>query len=490
MPQTILDSRPIILYPQPADPAIAGQCDCNCDCACAAPAVENARRAAAAFQAPQRRYLRAESARFDVSQPGYSARYSAGAALAVLNEPAETLLGRFARPIPLTETPAGERAAVERLIAAGMLLPEGEPLLAPPGAPDTLTAWLHLTERCNLRCEYCYLPKRPVDMNLETGQRAIDALLRSAAGHGFRRLRIKYAGGEPLLRFDTLSRLHCYAQSCAARRAIQVEGVVLSNGILLDAERVETLRQLGLQLMISLDSFSPHDHRQTASQRPSFPQAQQAIRLAAGRLTVFVSMTLTHTNLPYAPAALEWLLRRPVQVGINFYRPNRRITDPDPCMLTEQDAGLLADLYRQQVECHPERSLLGAWLDRANLGSARLRPCGVGESYVVIDSQGRAARCQMALEAPRAPSEWDDLLDNLDQTGCEPQNPPVTDKENCQGCLYRYACSGGCPLLARLTHGRYDQPSAYCHLYRAVFPRLIVLEGQRLLATAAPALCG
>lgn len=43
-----------------------------------------------------------------------------------------------------------------------------------------LSAWLHMTDRCNLRCKYCYLPHSNVDLSLETGLAAIDATFRSA----------------------------------------------------------------------------------------------------------------------------------------------------------------------------------------------------------------------------------------------------------------------------------------------------------------------
>ena len=49
-----------------------------------------------------------------------------------------------------------------------------------------LITWLHLTDRCNFRCSYCYLPHVREDMSPETGRAAIDATFRSALANGFK----------------------------------------------------------------------------------------------------------------------------------------------------------------------------------------------------------------------------------------------------------------------------------------------------------------
>ncbi len=106
-------------------------------------------------------------------------------------------------------------------------------------------------------------------MPSETGGAAVYATIRSALANGFKQVKLKYAGGEPLLRFPLIVELHSYAQALAEKCGIDLEGVVLSNGTLLTAKMVETLKSLGLQLMISLDGLgSYHDaHRPYAVTR-------------------------------------------------------------------------------------------------------------------------------------------------------------------------------------------------------------------------------
>lgn len=185
----------------------------------------------------------------------------------VMNIPALGVLDAFDLPTVLFDevdlTPDTFKTAQD-LIALGLLRSKAQAISQPAdSSPDTLTAWLHLTDRCNLRCDYCYLPHVREDMSIETGRAAIDATFRSAIANNFKQVKLKYAGGEPLLRFPVIMELHLYAQMLAEKYSLALEGVVLSNGTLLTAEMIETLKSLDLRLMISLDGLGQyHDaHR-------------------------------------------------------------------------------------------------------------------------------------------------------------------------------------------------------------------------------------
>lgn len=51
---------------------------------------------------------------------------------------------------------------------------------------------LHLTDRCNLACTYCYVHKRKTDMSLDTAKRVVDMAAAEGGHHG-----IVFFGGEP-----------------------------------------------------------------------------------------------------------------------------------------------------------------------------------------------------------------------------------------------------------------------------------------------------
>ncbi|MEW5829783.1 MAG: radical SAM protein [Chloroflexota bacterium] len=355
----------------------------------------------------------------------------------------------------------------------------------PSVVTSPLTSWLHLTDRCNLRCDYCYLPHVREDMTSETGRAAIDATFRSAIANGFKQVKLKYAGGEPLIRFPLIVELHHYAQSLAEEHGLDLEGVVLSNGTLLTESLLSTLCSLNLRLMISLDGLGAHHdaHRRYAGGRGSFADVAEAVDLAlANGLTPNISVTISSRTAEGLPDVMAWILERELPFSLNFYRENDLSASHEDMRLNEQKiiGGMLA-AFKVIEENLPRRPFLGGIIDRANLSISHTHTCGVGQNYLVFDQHGRVAKCQMHIRKPIADVHAADPLAVIraDQIGI--QNLSVEEKEGCKTCEWKHWCAGGCPLATYRATGRYDVKSPNCNIYKALFPEALRLEGLRLL---------
>ncbi len=431
--------------------------------------------------------------------------------LLLLNQVAEQVLHAFEQPVaidnmmaglPYVDTKSGIQV-VRQLISLGFLKPADQDCAcaseddcgcacatsqqdcSPKIVTFSLTSWLHLTDRCNLRCDYCYLPHVREDMSPETGQAAIDATLRSAIANGFKQVKLKYAGGEPLLRFPLIVELQQYAQSLAVQHGIALEGVVLSNGTLLTPTMVETLKSLGLRLMISLDGLGDHHdlHRRYAGGRGSFADVAEAVDLAlANELTPNVSVTVSSRTAEGLPDVMAWILERELPFSLNFYRENELSASHEDMRLDEQKIinGMLA-AFKVVEDNLPRRPFLGGIIDRSNLSASHTHTCGVGQNYLVFDQHGQVAKCQMQIRKPITDVHVADPLAVIraDQTGI--QNISVEEKEGCKTCEWKFWCAGGCPLATYRATGRYDVKSPNCNIYKALFPEALRLEGLRLL---------
>lgn len=372
----------------------------------------------------------------------------------------------------------------EKFASLGLIAPLSSKV-ASNSIINTITSWLHLTDRCNLRCSYCYLPHVREDMTSATGRAAIDATLRSALANGFKQVKLKYAGGEPLLRFPLIMELHQYAQSLADQQGLGLEGVVLSNGTLLTAEMVNTLKSLGLRLMISLDGLGQyHDsHRPYAGGRGSFADVSEAVDLAlANGLIPNISVTVSSRTAEGLPEVMAWILDRDLPFSLNFYRENDLSASHEDMRLDEEKIinGMLAT-FKVIEDNLPRRSFLGGIIDRANLSVSHTHTCGVGQNYLVFDQNGQVAKCQMHIRKPVTDVHAADplALIRADQIGI--QNLPVMEKEGCKTCEWKHWCAGGCPLATHRATGRYDVKSPNCNIYKALFPEALRLEGLRLL---------
>lgn len=403
--------------------------------------------------------------------------------VAVFNQAALALIQRL--PLAEDAEAAEVYGALVRLVEMGLLVTTDSPALPCPAEPTTLVAWLHLTNACNLRCTYCYIEKNHEAMSLATAYQAIEASIAAALRHGYRELALKYAGGEPLLAFDTLVATHQYAQEQCAAAGLGLAATVLTNGTGLTAPRVARLRELGLNVTVSLDGATTSNDQQrpmcngTGSTAAIMAGLERA---HAGGIRPAVALTITSTSLAGVPALVQWLLERDLPFTLSFARDHT-------CGRSHRD--LLADeaaliegmrtIYATVAANPPSWSLLGALLDRTDLSHAHGQACAAGSHYLVIDHHGRIAACQMVQHMPVADIYHEDPLGAIRHDGRLPLGRHVDTKEGCRTCVWRYWCGGGCPLATLRATGRTDIQSPDCNIYKALYPDLLRLEGLRLL---------
>lgn len=130
---------------------------------------------------------------------------------------------------------------------------------------------ISVTDRCNLRCQYCmpeedyvWLPRQELLQFEEIGR-----LLEVFVGLGVDKVRL--TGGEPLLRRDLPQLVRLIAGTPGIR-----DLAVTTNGMLL-APQVESLRAAGLhRVTVSLDTLRP-DRFQALTRRPGLEQVLEGI---------------------------------------------------------------------------------------------------------------------------------------------------------------------------------------------------------------------
>lgn len=465
----------------------------QCDCACPDPPIQELPRPSlnpVLMRNPSLQAIDLDGAHFAMFIPS-------GDGIAVLNESAVALLGEFRKPRKLTTLSVQMEniwtqtlsPAIKDLVDLRFLIaPQESPVQQPTDGAQSLVAWLHLTNECNLRCHYCYLSKTAEHMDHDVGRSAVDAVFRSATNHAFKRIKLKYAGGEATLSFPLIVKLHEYASSLAEQSGRLLDGVILSNGVGLTNTMIDTMLQHRLRLMISLDGIgTAHDSQRVfANGVGSFPSVSRSIERAQREgLVPEISITVSNRNIDSLPITVGWLLDRELPFSINFYRENDFSTSFEDLRLDETRIikGMLATFKVVESKL-PQRSLLASIVDLANLANPHTRTCSVGANYIVIDHHGGIAKCQMHMNRSVTTVAASDPLALIRADDIGIQNVPVDMKEGCRDCEWRYWCAGGCPLATFRATGRYDIKSPNCNIYKALYPEVVRLEGLRLLKYA------
>jgi uncharacterized protein len=415
--------------------------------------------------------------------------------VAVINRPTQQIFTSFREPATFKDVETAWPGDGDDVARVATRLGKLEMIHLADQIPDlriqpgkVLTAWLHVTNACNLRCPYCYVSKSSEKMDEPVGLASVDAVVRSAVVHGFPAVKLKYAGGEASLNHRLMLKMHARAKELARRQSLRLYATLLSNGVVLPRTLVETLKTEGIGIMISLDGLgAQHDiQRPFASGKPSFHMVERTIaQLMEQGHPPHLSITITNRNIGGVADVLRFALERDLTFSLNLFRDNDCAAGI-PDLQYEESAiiSALHDAFGVIEEFLPPWSVLGSVLDRGQLVQPRQRSCGVGQDYLVIDQHGRVAKCHMEIEKTLGDVFTGDPLLLIQRDRNLVQNLAVEQKEGCRDCTWRYWCSGGCAMATFRATGRYDVKSPNCRIYKAIYPEALRLEGLRLLKYA------
>jgi uncharacterized protein len=399
---------------------------------------------------------------------------------------------------------------------AGML--SGRDVPPPPRpapAPPTLDVWLHVTSTCNLDCVYCYVERGPGVLDDATAARVIDALVASARSKGVRRVHVRYAGGEPMLRFDVIQRFHARAKAALASIDVALGGAVLTNGTVIPDGALEWLVAERFGVSVSLDGVDEaHDRsRPTRGGAGSFAAAAAGLeRYRAAGLQPYVLTTLSDRNLDALPTLARWL----VEAKVGFRWSLSRDLESGDSLLAPRSAGWRRDglVPLRRAAHRPEGQgspmLEGEALARAiavigaayDVIEARVpltpsffhthrfcdldlrrpirRACGAGERSVAIGETGAISACQASLHRESSLlGDADELFARLGAAGSLARPAP---EGPCAECRHRHSCAGGCPLLLARRDGHARGQSPYCALFKYVIPRILRIAAAERIA--------
>jgi uncharacterized protein len=410
----------------------------------------------------------------------------------VVNEPGHAIFRSLLAPTTLADAqvtwPGSSDEIADiltRLSQVDVIHPVGEHPTPEFRSGEVLTAWLHVTNACNLRCPYCYVNKSADGMDESIGYAAVDAVIKSAVAHGIPAVKLKYAGGEASLSHQLMLGMHARAREQAASNGLQLYATLLSNGVKLSSALIERLKAEGIRVMISLDGLGEvHDaQRPFANGKPSFHLVERTIaQLVEHGHAPHLSITITSRNASGLADVVRFALERNVTFSLNFFRDNDCAASfPDLQYEEQAMISALIGAFGVIEQNLPRWSVLGAILDRGQLLQPRLRSCDAGQDYVVIDQRGRVAKCHMEIEKTLGDIFSADPLQLIRKDEATMQNLPVVEKEGCRDCTWRYWCSGGCAVATFRATGRYDIKSPNCNIYKAIYPEALRLEGLRLL---------
>lgn len=331
---------------------------------------------------------------------------------------------------------------------------------------------LSLTERCNLRCTYCYYKvsheARSIVMSNDIMEAAIRLAFERTLSLNQRFLNITFFGGEPLLCMDAIHRGVEFAKKLAHERfgedvllgppstnttspKFRLRFAVNTNATLLDDAIIEYLKQEKFRIYLSLDGPEAHHNicRKQVGGAGSFKLIEPHIPVLTKLDTVVLSV-VTRENMHSLSDAVRW-------VQAQGFRNMTTAVDFDG-KWTGEEFDVLAREYTEmakfwlEIKRNKVPFYLGSIQDKLKFRLTgqrhRTSSCQVTEGIVACAANGNLFPCTRFISSkPDAPYILGKVFDDQDTIWGGPVARDIQDffsrdKEDCKGCAIRFRCHG------------------------------------------------
>jgi uncharacterized protein len=337
---------------------------------------------------------------------------------------------------------------------------------------------LHMTARCNLRCDYCYVNHGGGDMTIETARATVDL-----AGKDAKKAGLIFFGGEPLLLRGLITDTVAYARSREKKGGCRYFFKITTNGLLLDESFLDFARRENLFIALSLDGVKEaHDaHRKDINGQGSYDRAADAARrLLAVKPYSPVLMTVRPETLPLYAAGVESLFSLGfayVIASLDYSADWREDHLPE----LERQYTLLADLYERKTLAEdkfyfsPFEVKISSHINSRTYCRER---CELGLRQLSVGPDGMLYPCVQFVGDPAF------RLGNVRQGIDEAARQQLyarneAEKPGCDRCAIRTRCNHYCACLNRQATGSIDEISPMlCAHERIVLPIADELAGR------------
>ncbi len=273
---------------------------------------------------------------------------------------------------------------------------------------------IHLTFKCNLDCEYCYITKSNKTLTLETAKNIIDFIFKYMPSG--EKIEILFTGGEPLIEFELLKQIMYLIKLQNSLENRNIKFSVITNGTIFSKEIKKFLSENNFSLCISCDG--PPDIHDIMRCFPDKNKSSHLVeRTLKEAVNIFPELSVHSIYHPATFKRLHHVVEYIASIGVkNIY------LNPDfSARWTKRDADVLPSIYNE----------IAKWYLTYSQKNNRLYINLIDNKMEVIQRGGYVSsdKCQPGIKA-LAFSPSGDIYP------CERFITEFSNKENCIGDIY------------------------------------------------------
>lgn len=323
-----------------------------------------------------------------------------------------------------------------------------------------------VTQRCNLRCNYCYIGKRDISLSPAAGRKIVDFAYRNTPAD--EKIDIGFFGGEPLLEFERIGKLVDMLEEHPDFSPERVEMTIVSNGTLFSEKIARFLRVHNIAYGVSCDGPPPlHDSsRCFADGRRSGRLVEETLRRAVAELPE------TMVNAVYRPPTFH-LLPRVVEYFSELGLRHIYLSPDFSARWTQDDAAILADLFTEIGTFH-ERAFTRGDRHFISLIDAKIavilrggygpnERCRMGKGEYAFSAGGFIYPCERLIGEGGGGGHSIGHIDTgiaPDRLACHPAAREIAPLA-CTACGIKEYCMNWCGCSNYMSSGSYRRPGAF-----------------------------
>lgn len=324
---------------------------------------------------------------------------------------------------------------------------------------------LILTDQCNLRCSYCFeKDKNPHNMSDETAIAAVDFLMRESGPT--KNLTILFFGGEPLLRFDLMQKVHAYATKEADKLGKTIHWDMTTNGTLMTEEKARWLANAKVKYLLSMDGGQEdHDrYRKFANGRGSFGVIAQRLPIMK-RFQPWMGAKISVT--PEAAPRLRESMASLHKLGINQfilgYAHGLPWTVADLAKYEESMYDVCEFYLEKKYNKEHFRLTLFEEGEPGETTAKCQFGCGAGRGRFCVDSYGDFYGCSKLATITGMHNgvlPYGNVFQGFTRIENRLQfmHTEVGPRHKCAQCEFADVCGGGCPAVNYKATGSIHDP--------------------------------
>ncbi len=348
------------------------------------------------------------------------------------------------------------------------------------------------TDRCNSNCPYCYVPakmrKNGAQMTKEQLRQVLNKVLDYFAGKK-RKPVIIFHASEPLLAKDAVF-------SAIREFKDKFSFGLQTNGLLLEKEDVEFLKEYRAGVGISLDAplRSLNNKTRPSAKGGNFEAVVRAIEWFDGYAGLNVISTMTKFNIRSLDKLVRFLHSRKVPCvllnPVRFTRKHSLKVKPDEKLMTDNflkavDTAieLSQSSGRRIIVANFSNVVLGIVAPEARRMMCDISPCGGGRCFLTVTASGEMIPCGefIGLEGSSGGNIFKTgIKEAMESAPFQKIRSRFVEKiAECDICLYRNICGSPCPAELEALGGMF-QKGIFCEFYKAIikYAFKLIAEGK------------